>query len=550
MRSSFSRTALWRRGALWLTIIVVACGIATSARAHAVLLDAQPADRAILADAPREVRFCFNEVVAPTVVQILDAGGKPVAGAGPFSAQDATVTLPLPALSPGTYVVSYRVTSADSHPVGGTIVFGVGVISLAADAAAVAAGSADAQWAVIWALVRALFDAAILLATGGVFFRYFVLKHRASPRGDIATIRIAAIVAIVTGVLQLGVRGAQLLGAPLAGIGHAALWRTAIETSLGPSIGVAVAALCIVLLGAALRRESIAAKASQLAGSVLALAAFGLTGHAATADPIWLTAPVLVLHTACVAYWLGSLPPLYRRLGKDSPEDTAAVVTRFSTIALILVAVLILCGLVLAMVQLLKPVALVNTDYGMRLLIKLAFVASLLFLAALNKRLFTPRLSHADAQAALWLRRSIVAELALMAGVILVTATLGQVVPPREIVALDSEGGASPGFSGMAMNGEAMADIAVAPARAGANRVVLELSGGNGAPITAEEVTVWLANPELGIEPIAQKAVKQGDGEYVLSSMLFPVAGTWTLSIEALISDFEQTNFTTSVLIK
>jgi copper transport protein len=182
-----------------------------------------------------------------------------------------------------------------------------------------------------------------------------------------------------------------------------------------------------------------------------------------------------------------------------------------------------------------------------RLLIKLGFVAGILLLAALNKRLFTPRLSRGDSGAARWLRRSIAAEFLLMAIVIAVTATLGQVVPPRETVALAAP---DDGFSGMAMNGAAMVDIAVTPARAGANRVVLELTDANDAPVTAQDVTVWLGNPALGIEPIAQKAVKQGDGEYVLPAALFPAPGAWTLTIEALISDFEQTNFTATVPIK
>jgi copper transport protein len=547
MRSSYWPTALWRRWALWLALGVAACGAATSARAHAVLLETQPADRAILVDPPSEVRLRFNEIVAPTLVQILDAGGELVAGAGPFSAKDTTVILPLPTLARGTYVVSYRVTSADSHPVGGSIIFGVGVSSLATGAATVPAASADAQWALVWALLRTLFDAAVLLATGGIFFRYFVLTDPSSLIGDTGIIRVAAVVAIVTGVLQLGVRGVQLLGASLSGIGEASLWRTAVETSLGPSIGVAVGGLCIVLLGLMRRHGSTAAKSLLLFGSTLALVAFGLTGHAATADPIWLTAPVLVLHTGCVACWLGSLPPLYRRLSAFQPQDAAGSVTRFSRIALILVVVLILCGFVLAAVQLRRPEAFLSTDYGVRLLVKLGFVAGLLLLAALNKCMFTPSLVRGDAQAALWLRRSIAGELALMAAVVFVTVTLGQVVPPREILAL---AGAEEGYSGMAMSNESMADIAVTPARVGANRLVLNLSDAKGAPLKAQEVTVWLANSALGIEPIAQKAIKQSDSEFILPAALFPVAGTWTLTIEALISDFEQTNLTAEVPIK
>jgi copper transport protein len=120
-------------------------------------------------------------------------------------------------------------------------------------------------------------------------------------------------------------------------------------------------------------------------------------------------------------------------------------------------------------------------------------------------------------------------------------------VPPRETIAL---AGGNERFSGMAMNGEAMADITVTPARAGANRIVLNLTDANGAPTQAMEVTIRLGNPTLGIEPIAQKAVEQSDGEYAVPEALFPVAGTWTMTIEALVSDFQQTNFTVEVPIK
>jgi copper transport protein len=311
-------------------------------------------------------------------------------------------------------------------------------------------------------------------------------------------------------------------------------------------MGVAIAGLCAMLVGAAFGRHALA-EGLLVVGAATALASFGLTGHAATAPPIWLTASALVVHTSCIAYWLGSLAPLYLRLGRLPAEDAAAVVKRFSAIAVGLVAVLLACGLILAAVQVRAPGALVDTDYGRRLLIKLGFVAGLLLLAAVNKSRLASRLAQPGSSAALWLRRSIIAEFALMAGVLLVTATLGQVVPPRETLALAD---ADQGFSGMAMTGEAMADIAVTPARSGANRVVLNLTDANGAPLEAFEVTVWIENSALGIEPIAQKAAKQGEGEYTLPAALFPVAGTWKMTIEALVSDFEQTSFTAEVPIK
>ena len=55
---------------------------------------------------------------------------------GDVSATDATVRIKLPAdLPPGSYVVTWRVISADSHPVGSSFTFTVGAASAAPTAA-------------------------------------------------------------------------------------------------------------------------------------------------------------------------------------------------------------------------------------------------------------------------------------------------------------------------------------------------------------------------------------------------------------------------------
>ena len=88
-----------------------------------------------------------------------------------------------------------------------------------------------------------------------------------------------------------------------------------------------------------------------VAGAILAVAGFGVTGHAATAEPRWLTAPLLVLHVLCAAYWTGALVPLYRRLGREPGRVVAPVVARFSRLALGIVPVLFAAGLIIAFVQ-------------------------------------------------------------------------------------------------------------------------------------------------------------------------------------------------------
>ena len=73
-----------------------------------------------------------------------------------------------------------------------------------------------------------------------------------------------------------------------------------------------------------------------------------------------------------------------------------------------------------------------QTDYGLRLTTKLALVAGLLLLGAVNRFVLTPRMDQGTAQR--WLRMSLLADLALGAAVLAATATLALGPPPRAIV--------------------------------------------------------------------------------------------------------------------
>ncbi|MFN5488595.1 MAG: copper resistance protein CopC, partial [Bradyrhizobium sp.] len=109
--------------ALFLTLC-----LATPAHAHAVLIAAEPADGSVVAEAPKTVVLRFNEAVAPTAVSLLDAAGKPRDVA--IHAVDESVMVTLPAgLPQGTQVVSYRVVSQDGHPVAGSLLFSIGVVT-------------------------------------------------------------------------------------------------------------------------------------------------------------------------------------------------------------------------------------------------------------------------------------------------------------------------------------------------------------------------------------------------------------------------------------
>jgi copper transport protein len=87
-------------------------------------------------------------------------------------------------------------------------------------------------------------------------------------------------------------------------------------------------------------------------------------------------------HFGAIAVWLGGLAQLAVCLRRPAPdEDVGAVVERFSRIAAIAVAVIVVSGTYLAFRYVPSVPALFTTSYGRLLLLKIAGFAVLLALA-------------------------------------------------------------------------------------------------------------------------------------------------------------------------
>lgn len=90
---------------------------------HAHLQASSPADHSTLAQAPDHLALRFNEPVHLTALG-LQAGGAAAGKLGPLPAAVAReFSVPLPALAPGTYTVSWRAASDDGHIMSGTLTF-------------------------------------------------------------------------------------------------------------------------------------------------------------------------------------------------------------------------------------------------------------------------------------------------------------------------------------------------------------------------------------------------------------------------------------------
>jgi copper resistance protein C len=105
-----------------IALLVIAGLVAPAALAHAQLLRADPEDGATLTTTDQVV-LTFNETINPDFVQIVVTGPD-----GPVSLEDASVdgalvTQAITPTSSGPHTVTYRVVSADGHPVSGQIGF-------------------------------------------------------------------------------------------------------------------------------------------------------------------------------------------------------------------------------------------------------------------------------------------------------------------------------------------------------------------------------------------------------------------------------------------
>ncbi len=506
----------------WLAFVaalLLLIGFAGEASAHASLVFADPRDGTVLAQAPKTVQLRFNESVTAGAVNLIDASGRQRADAV-IDAKDEAINVTLPAdLPKGTQIVSYRVISADGHPVAGSITFSIGEPTENKLPTETGAGINGLIWLTRIGLYLGLFA-----GIGGVFFCNWIGRERAAQRVILASL----IIGIVSAVVSLALQGLDLLGLPLSAVFAVAPWKIALGTSLGPSLLIAVTALIagIVALRNSVRRLSRGLAALALAGVGFSLAA---SGHAATAPPELLTRPLVFLHGTGVAFWLGALVPLVAVLRSPQPLP---VVNRFSRMAVPVIGVLALTGLVLATIQLESFGALVTTKYGIILSVKLALVAALLGLAALNRFRFTPALVKNES-ATRPLVRSILLECAVAAGILAVVAGWRFTPPPRSLIP-DAP------LAVHIHSDKAMFQVLVSPGRVGMDDFVLQLMNGDGTLLHAKEATLTLSLPERGIEEIERQGTLEPDGFWHVSKVPLAIPGRWHMRIDALVTDFEK----------
>ncbi len=510
---------------------------ASPAAAHAALISVDPADGARLDESPDVVRLTFSERVSVGLggVRVVDAEGNAVQD-GAARAEGEMVEVDLrPDLSDGTYVVTYRVISADGHPVRGGSVFGVGEGNVDTAALGRVGGDADDRsWEVVGAVGRALAYAGILFAAGGVAF--LVLVHRGGDEHNqlVRWVRIGAVLGGLGSLVALPVQAA--LG---TGQGPDSLFDDGVLAEVakdGVGLGALLALVGVTVAGAALRRSLPLA----LASAAVAAGSFATNGHTRAGSNVAVATIADVSHLWAAAVWGGGLLLLWRTLrarrGESDRADTVRLVQRFSTLGTVAVLSVGVTGSVLAWEEVRTLDAVTGTGYGRLLLVKVAVVGLVAAFGAYNHFRLVPALGRGQTSASLaQLWTTVRLEVALLAVVVALTSVLVVVTPARTE--------AAPGVVEriVELGDTGSVQITVAPAQAGFNQIHLYLFDPDGRPAElAEGVTLVMSLPAADLGPITREADRAGPAHFQLDGPDLALAGDWTIEVRARIDRFTE----------
>ena len=123
---SRARSAAAVAVAVCAILAVTLSGALVPAQAHAALTGSSPAQGASLTRAPTKVTLRYDENIRdPSVIIVAGPDGKRVDHHGTRVVNN-TASVDVAARQRGSYTVSYRVISADGHPVSGTVRFSFG----------------------------------------------------------------------------------------------------------------------------------------------------------------------------------------------------------------------------------------------------------------------------------------------------------------------------------------------------------------------------------------------------------------------------------------
>ncbi|CAB1275235.1 copper resistance CopC/CopD family protein [Candidatus Nitrosacidococcus tergens] len=493
---------------------------------HAALVSTLPESGAILDASPKTVTLIFNEPVGITKMQLIDPKERQI-NLDSYTNRNEQIHISIPDMDlKGTYLLSWRIVSADGHPVGGILDYSIGTPSvMVTDPSANISIRNVAIWLSKWLGYLCLF-----VVSGAILFRVL------APKTKLSWVFPFALLGIITLPIDLGLQGLDLQDSSWATLADSTTWVTAFSTGHYAWMLGLMAVVFLVGLST-LNFHKFSMIIAIIGGGISGLA-FSVSGHASTAPPQWLARPLVTLHIITAIFWVGLFIPLVRLLPSyRNPFPTLIGLTplaSFSRWITPVVIVLVISGLGLSYLQVDRLDSLWRTEYGEILIAKLILVALLLILASLNRWCYTEPALSGSTKAQKHLKYSISLEI-ILAILVLGVVSLWRFTPPPRSLNTSS---ATKTIVFHLQNSQIHAEIKEQRDSLGTWEIAIATH--NGQIFSAQEVTLIITNPFTPeIEPLRRQAHQVGD-LWLAHLPVLPITEYWKVQLKILIDDFDQ----------
>ena len=268
-------------------------GSAAPAAAHAALVSSTPAPQARLSEPPTEIVLTFDEPVEATLggIRLYDATEQRIAvgEARRVPGDDTQLRAPIEEdLADGLFVVTWRATSEDGHPVSGAFTFQVGTAAPADTSGLIArllAGEGDdSAVGALLAVARFVGYVGLALLVGGFAFLALAWPAGAPRPGARRMLWLGWGLAVAGALGMFVLQGPYATAGSLGAALDTGLWRDVAETRTGRAglVRLAAAAAAVVLV--VLVRKVRTAWWQAVAATTTAVLAFSVAfaGHAGT----------------------------------------------------------------------------------------------------------------------------------------------------------------------------------------------------------------------------------------------------------------------------
>lgn len=258
----------------------------------------------------------------------------------------------------------------------------------------------------------------------------FVVRFKPLANTQIALHRLIVTTAF-SAMMVIGIHGlleAARMTGEFSGALDQSLQRMAWTSASGLSHELQIVGLLVIVIAEE--------KAHQLRvtltciGSAMSLASFLLIGHTSVSSWRAALAPLLLIHLFIVAFWFGSLLPLWIVVRREAIATAANVLVQFSKLAGKSVPLIAIAGLVMTLL-IAKGVPPLNKPYGALILTKLGGFIVLMGFAAWNRWRLVPALEGNRSHTISALQRSILMEFALIICILSVTAVMTTFFSPN-----------------------------------------------------------------------------------------------------------------------